>query len=266
MAWSASRRPARVAPAQETQLKAWLERTLPRTTCEVGAYIERQFGVTYESRSGLVALLHRLGFEHRKPAAVPSKMDPGRQPGSAVYEKLLNSLPATRGGARPQRCHGDRRGADHRPRARQYPRSTSHRHHLARGPLGRRHQHDCAAANHRGALSAGSTMLDKSRQAGKSLARPARLPNKATIPPYCGGTIVARDAQSPEQPVRCERQFRARVLTFLRYCQADGTCSATKSRTTSTRVGSGFSGEVLKKRTKKLRLRPASAERPSPKW
>ncbi len=88
-------RHAFLAPAQETQLKAWLERTLPRTTCEVGAYIERQFGVTYESRSGLVALLHRLGFEHRKPAAVPSKMDPDRQRRFiAVYEKLLNSLPA----------------------------------------------------------------------------------------------------------------------------------------------------------------------------
>ena len=36
-------RHAFLAPAQETQLKAWLERTLPRTTCEVGAYIERQF-------------------------------------------------------------------------------------------------------------------------------------------------------------------------------------------------------------------------------
>jgi transposase len=31
------------------------------------AWIEHEFGVVYESRSGLIALLHRLGLEHRKP-------------------------------------------------------------------------------------------------------------------------------------------------------------------------------------------------------
>jgi transposase len=32
----------------------------------VGAWIEQEFGIVYESRSGLIALLHRLGLEHRK--------------------------------------------------------------------------------------------------------------------------------------------------------------------------------------------------------
>ena len=45
----------------------WLCQTLPRTTQEVGAYIERTFGVIYESRSGLIVLLHRLGV--RAPQA-----------------------------------------------------------------------------------------------------------------------------------------------------------------------------------------------------
>ena len=40
--------------------------TLP--TRMVGAWIEHEFEVVYESRSGLIALLHRL--EHRKPEAV----------------------------------------------------------------------------------------------------------------------------------------------------------------------------------------------------
>lgn len=57
----------------------------------MGAFIERHFGVSFSSRSGLVALLHRLGFEHRKPEAVSSKMDPDKQEAFiAKYESLLN--------------------------------------------------------------------------------------------------------------------------------------------------------------------------------
>src|SRR5688572_6736404 len=52
---------------QQATLKAWVGETLPRTTREVGAWIEQAFGVVYESRSGLIALLHRL--EHRKAVA-----------------------------------------------------------------------------------------------------------------------------------------------------------------------------------------------------
>jgi transposase len=60
-------------------LKAWIATTLPRTTREVGAWIESECGITYESRSGLIALLHRLDMEHRKPKAVSSKLDPDKQ-------------------------------------------------------------------------------------------------------------------------------------------------------------------------------------------
>ena len=48
--------------AQQEKLKAWVGKTLPRTTRHVGAWIEREFGIIYQSRSGLVALLHRLGM------------------------------------------------------------------------------------------------------------------------------------------------------------------------------------------------------------
>jgi hypothetical protein len=30
----------------------------------IGAWIEKEFGLVYESRSGLIALLHRLGLEY----------------------------------------------------------------------------------------------------------------------------------------------------------------------------------------------------------
>jgi transposase len=67
--------------------------TLPRTTCAVGAWIEKECGIVYESRSGLIALLHRLGMEHRKPKAVSRKLDPETQVRFIqAYENLLNQL------------------------------------------------------------------------------------------------------------------------------------------------------------------------------
>ena len=51
----------RLAADQEAKLKSWIAATLPRSTRHVGAYIEREFGVVHESRSGLVAMLRRLG-------------------------------------------------------------------------------------------------------------------------------------------------------------------------------------------------------------
>lgn len=57
----------RLAEAQQERLKAWVSETLPRTTREVGPFIAQEFGIDYQSRGGLIKLLHRLGLEHRKP-------------------------------------------------------------------------------------------------------------------------------------------------------------------------------------------------------
>ena len=54
----------RLSADQQEQLKAWIAETLPRTTRQIGAWIEEEFGVSYQGRSGLIALLHRLGMEH----------------------------------------------------------------------------------------------------------------------------------------------------------------------------------------------------------
>jgi transposase len=51
---------------QQEDLKAWVAAVLPRTTRQIGAWIEKEFGVVYEGRSGLIALLHRLGLEYHK--------------------------------------------------------------------------------------------------------------------------------------------------------------------------------------------------------
>jgi transposase len=84
----------RLSDEQQDMLKAWITETLPRTTRAVGAWIEAQCGITYDSRSGLIALLHRLGMEHRKPRAVSSKLDPVKQKAFIEgYENLLSAEP-----------------------------------------------------------------------------------------------------------------------------------------------------------------------------
>ena len=45
---------------QEDDLKAWAGATLPRSTRQIGSWIEKEFGIVHESRSGLIALLRRL--------------------------------------------------------------------------------------------------------------------------------------------------------------------------------------------------------------
>ena len=57
----------RLTVEQQDRLKAWITETLPRTTREVGAWIARECGIEYQTRSGLIALLHRIG--HGTPQA-----------------------------------------------------------------------------------------------------------------------------------------------------------------------------------------------------
>ena len=85
----------RLTGEQRELLKTWIAETLPRTTREVGAWIAREFGIEYDGRSGLIALLHRLGMEHRKPKAISRKLDPAKQAAFIKsYEALLNQLSA----------------------------------------------------------------------------------------------------------------------------------------------------------------------------
>src|ERR1700674_1329832 len=60
-----------LSAAQEEALKVFVSATPPRSTRQVGAWIEQEFGLVYESRSGLIALLHRLGLEYHKPNVIP---------------------------------------------------------------------------------------------------------------------------------------------------------------------------------------------------
>jgi len=61
----------------------------------VGAWIAAECGIEYHTRSGLIALLHRLGMEHRKPTAISRKLDPAKQAAFIkAYDTLMNQLSA----------------------------------------------------------------------------------------------------------------------------------------------------------------------------
>jgi len=84
----------RMSAGQQEKLKAWVAGALPRSTRQIGAWVETEFGLTYEGRSGLIALLNRLGLAYHKPQAIPRKLDETKQRDFiASYEGLLNSLP-----------------------------------------------------------------------------------------------------------------------------------------------------------------------------
>ena len=85
----------RLSVEQQDKLKAWIAATLPRTTREAGAWIAREFGIDYQTRSGLIALLHRLDMEHRKPQAISRNLDPAKQEAFIKgYEALMNRIEA----------------------------------------------------------------------------------------------------------------------------------------------------------------------------
>lgn len=84
---------SRMSAAQEIDLCAWLGGRFCRSTVEIRAYIAAEYKLTY-SHSGCVKLLARLGFEYRKPKAVPRVSDPALQERFIeLYKNLLNSLP-----------------------------------------------------------------------------------------------------------------------------------------------------------------------------
>lgn len=59
-------------------LEGHLDEILCETTDEVIKFTEEKFGITY-TRSGMAALLKRLGFVFKKPVIVPGKHDPEMQ-------------------------------------------------------------------------------------------------------------------------------------------------------------------------------------------
>ena len=83
---------SRMTAAQEAALIAWLEGRVCRSVAEIRAYILAEFGIHY-AHSGCVKLMARLGFEYRKPRAVPRVADPEDQAAFiAFYTGLIKYL------------------------------------------------------------------------------------------------------------------------------------------------------------------------------
>lgn len=55
----------RLDDEQQAKLITWITETLPRSTRAIGAWIAVECVIEYQSRSGLITLLHRLGMEQR---------------------------------------------------------------------------------------------------------------------------------------------------------------------------------------------------------
>jgi transposase len=83
---------SRLSAEQEAGLRQWVSAHCPRSTRLVGAWLSKTYGLSY-SRPGLIALLHRQGFDYRKPNRMPRNLDDARQEAFiAGYERLLNTM------------------------------------------------------------------------------------------------------------------------------------------------------------------------------
>ena len=85
-------RPGHLSAAQEAELSAHLCERLYRDTGEVAAHIKTVYAMTY-SHSGCIKLMHRLGFEYKRPQSLPAQADEAKQAAFIeAYEKLLRGL------------------------------------------------------------------------------------------------------------------------------------------------------------------------------
>ena len=81
-----------LAPLQIDELSVWATEALPTSTTEIGQFILERFGLDY-SRSGIIKLMNRTGFDWKKPESVPGKIDAETQQKFIdAHEDLRNSL------------------------------------------------------------------------------------------------------------------------------------------------------------------------------
>ena len=81
-----------LSSAAEASVFDFVRAASPRNTRTIGAWIANAHGVEY-SHAGLIALLHRLKLEYRKPGLVSAKLDAARQKTFIeAYDRLLNRL------------------------------------------------------------------------------------------------------------------------------------------------------------------------------
>ena len=85
-------RQGHLSEMQEDELSAHLASRVYRDTVEVAAHIKALYGVVC-SHAGCIKLMHRLGFEYKRPKSLPAQADEAKQAAFIeVYEKLLRGL------------------------------------------------------------------------------------------------------------------------------------------------------------------------------
>lgn len=80
-----SGKPCELNQDQVNQLKSYVKENSPTSALEVSIFIKKQFKVEYTT-SGVVSLLHRLGFVYKKPKLIPGKANAEQQ------EKFIEEL------------------------------------------------------------------------------------------------------------------------------------------------------------------------------
>lgn len=82
----------RLSADEEAQLASALSARLHISTGEIMAFVEKAFDARF-SKAGIIKLLHRLGFEYRKPKGLPAKAcEAAQEAFIRHYESLLNGL------------------------------------------------------------------------------------------------------------------------------------------------------------------------------
>ena len=71
-------KPCGLNKAQLEQVKSHVKKIHPQSTLPIVDFIQHSFGISY-TQSGIVALLHRLGFSYKKPKQLPGKSNPFKQ-------------------------------------------------------------------------------------------------------------------------------------------------------------------------------------------
>ncbi|WP_044039140.1 helix-turn-helix domain-containing protein [Octadecabacter arcticus] len=89
---------SRMAADQEAALCDWLDGRFCHSSVEIRAHVSTKFGLRY-SHSGCIKLLARLGFEYRKPKALPRVVSAEKQAAFMVLSQSFLSFAVTRNGA-----------------------------------------------------------------------------------------------------------------------------------------------------------------------
>lgn len=79
---------------EEIVVSQYVNEQLIINSKDIRLFIESGFGKRY-SKSGIVDLLHRLGFKYKQTTLIPSKMDPKKQASfKELYEEFVHNLKA----------------------------------------------------------------------------------------------------------------------------------------------------------------------------